>query len=142
MSKLRRALLLASIALAATPAVALAAAAIKGATYTGNTVRGKAAITLKVSKSGKSVTVNAPVAPLYCQGGGGPERQITRAAGISKGGSFSGSIGYEFVLTHKLTARLFFKGKFSGHAVKGTARSEFVLAKSCDGSTTFTAKAK
>jgi len=142
MSKLRRALLPASIALAATPAVALAAAAIKGATYTGSTVRDKAPITLKVSKSGKSVTVNAPVAPLYCEGGGGPERQITRAAGISQGGSFSGSIGYEFVLTHKLTARLFFKGKFSGHAVKGTARSEFVLAKSCDGSTTFTAKAK
>ena len=105
-------------------------------------MQGTAAITLKVSKSGNSVTVNAPRAPLYCEGGGAPERQITKPASISKGGSFSGSIAYEFIFTHKITAKLLFKGKFSGHAVKGTARSEFVLAKGCDGSTTFSAKTK
>jgi hypothetical protein len=77
-----------------------------------------------------------------CEGGGAPERQITKPASISKRGSFSASIAYEFIFTHKITAKLFFKGKFAGHAVKGTARSEFVLAKGCDGSTTFSAKTK
>jgi hypothetical protein len=44
--------------------------------------------------------------------------------------------------THKNTARLIFSGKFSGKTVKGTARSEFLLAKQCSGSTNFTAKGK
>ena len=58
MKSFRRALVLAAIAFAATPALAFGAAAIKGATYRGTTVQGTAAITLKVSKSGNSVTVN------------------------------------------------------------------------------------
>jgi hypothetical protein len=123
-------------------AVALTAKPVKGATYTGTTVHGRAAISLRVSKSGKTVTVNAPFAPLYCEGGGAGTRQITKAATISKGGSFKGSISYEFAPTHKITARLFVNGKFSGRTVKGTARSEFPLAKTCDGSTSFSATAK
>jgi hypothetical protein len=131
-----------AIPLLALTTVALAAGPVKGATYTGTTAHGNAAISLKVSKSGKSVTVNAPSAPIYCQGGGAGTRQITRAATISPSGSFKGSITYEFVPTHRITAHLRFAGKFSGHAVKGTARSEFPLAKQCDGSTSFSAKVK
>jgi hypothetical protein len=130
-----------AILLLALTSVALAGP-VKGATYTGTTSHGNAAISLKVSKSGKSVTVNAPFAAIYCEGGGAGTRQITRAATISPGGSFKGSITYEFVPTHRITAHLRFAGKFSGHAVKGTARSEFPLAKQCDGSTRFSAKVK
>jgi hypothetical protein len=130
------------VLLLATTTVALAAGPVKGGTYTGETVRGKRPITLKVSKSGKSVTVSLTFPPQYCEGGGGGTRQITKAATISNSGSFKASIAYEFAPTHKITARLFLTGKFSGHAVNGTARSEFPLAKQCNGSTRFSAKAK
>jgi hypothetical protein len=130
------------VPLLAITTVALAAGPVKGGTYTGETVHGKRPITLKVSKSGKAVTANVTFPPQYCEGGGGGTRQVTKAATISKSGSFKGSIAYEFVPTHKITAHLFFTGKFSGHAVNGTARSEFPLAKQCNGSTRFSAKAK
>ncbi|MGO9321618.1 MAG: hypothetical protein ACLQBY_12570 [Solirubrobacteraceae bacterium] len=135
------ALTLATGALLAAAAVALAAGPVKGAKYTGATVHGKQPISLKVSGSGKSVTVSVVFAPLYCEGGGTGERQVTKAAAISSSGAFKGSIAYEFTPEHKITAKLFFSGKFSGHSVKGTARSEFLLAKQCDGSTSFSAKA-
>ncbi|MGD0455281.1 MAG: hypothetical protein ABSB69_16970 [Solirubrobacteraceae bacterium] len=128
-------------ALLAAAAVALAAGPVKGAKYTGATVHGKQPISLKVSGSGKSVTVSVVFAPLYCEGGGTGERQITKPAAISSSGAFKGSIAYEFTPEHKVTGKLFFNGKFSGHTVKGTARSEFLLAKQCDGSTSFSAKA-
>ena len=138
----RRLVVLALLVPAAAATVALASGPLKGATYTGTIVHGKAAITLKVAKNGKSVTVNVLSAPLYCQGGGAPERQLTKGAPISKSGSFKGAIAYEFAPTHKITARLYFSGKFSGRTVKGSARSEFTLAHGCNGSTSFTAQAK
>jgi len=145
----RVAVLVALVALATT-AVALAAGPKKGATYSGTTAHGKEPIKLKVSKNGKSVTVSIASAPLYCQGGGGPERQSTEPAPIAKDGSFSGSINYEFVPTHKKTTKLYFTGKFSGKTVKGSARSLFGLSSlqetknlhQCNGSTTFSAKTK
>ena len=140
--QLRSALALALVVSIVPAAVALAASVVKGGTYTGAVVHGKEPISLKVANTGKAVTVNIAIAPLYCEGGGVGTRQITRAAPISKSGSFKGSIAYEFQPTHKTTARLFFSGRFSGRTVKGTARSEFPLAKECDGSTTFSAKAK
>ena len=140
--QLRPALALALVVSIVPAAVALAASAVKGATYKGAVVHSKEPISLKVANNGKAVTVNIAIAPLYCEGGGAGTRQITRAAPISKSGSFKGSIAYEFQPTHKTTARLFFSGRFSGRTVKGTARSEFPLAKECDGSTTFSAKAK
>jgi hypothetical protein len=143
MSKqLRAALALVIVASMAPAAVALGASAVKGATYTGAVARNKEPISLKVSNSGKAVTVSLASAPLYCEGGGAGTRQITKAASISKSGSFKGSIAYEFQPTHRTTARLFFSGRFSGRNVEGTARSEFLLAKQCDGSTTFLAHAK
>jgi hypothetical protein len=137
-----RVLALALLALMASAAVSLASKPLKGATYTGTTAHGKAPITLKVSANGKKVTAHMLSPPLYCQGGGPLERQITKRAAISKSGSFQGSIAYEFKFTHKITSHLFFSGKFSGRTVTGSARSEFALAKMCDGSTSFTAHAK
>jgi hypothetical protein len=150
-SMLRRAAALAASALLLAAAVALAAAPKKGATYVGATAHNDETITFKVSSNGKSVTANVAFPPLYCQGGSGPTRQVTKPASIGKSGSFSGSIGYEFIETHKITARLYFKGKFVSTALTGTARSEFGVGASpqakksladCDGSTAFTAVAK
>jgi hypothetical protein len=151
MSKqLRWVVSLAAIALLLGAAVALAAGPKKGATYTGATARGKEPIALKVSPSGKAVTVSVQFAPLYCEGGGAGTRQITKPATIAKDGSFKGSITYEFTPTHQKTNKLYFSGKFSGKSVKGSARSEFGLVsaearsklKQCDGSTSFSAKTK
>jgi hypothetical protein len=57
-------------------------------------------IKLKVAKCGKSVTVSVERPPLYCEGGGVGGRQITKSATISRGGSFSATIIYEFPPTH------------------------------------------
>jgi hypothetical protein len=146
---LRRALGLAGLALILTAAVALAGVK-KGATYTGTLEHAKQPIALKVSQNGKSVAVSVQFAPLYCEGGGGGEKQISKPAKIAKDGSFSASILYEFVPTHAKTTKLYVKGKFNGKSAKGTARSEFGLASpqaakelaKCNGSTTFTAKTK
>jgi hypothetical protein len=145
-----RALSLAGLLALAFAVVAFAAGPKKGATYTGKTVQNKEPITLKVSKNGKAVTVGILSAPLYCEGGGAGERQITKPATIGKDGSFKGTIVYEFVPTHAKTTKLYFSGKFSGKSVKGTARSEFGLVspsaskelQKCDGSTPFSAKTK
>ncbi|HTZ86678.1 MAG TPA: hypothetical protein VMB05_08430 [Solirubrobacteraceae bacterium] len=150
MSSLRRAALLAAIALLSCATLALAAGPKKGATYAGTTVQAKEPITLKVAKNGKSVTASVQFAPLYCEGGGAGERQITKPASIAKDGSFKGTILYEFVPTHAKTSKLYFQGKFSGKSVKGTARSEFGLASpqaakelaKCNGSTAFSATTK
>jgi hypothetical protein len=131
-------------------AVATAAGPKKGATYSGTIAQGHTAITLKVSANGKSVTANVPAAPLYCQGGGGPERLITKPAAIGKDGSFKGTITYEFTPSHKDTTKLYFSGKFSGKSVTGRARSEFGLLSpearknlaQCNGSASFSAKTK
>jgi hypothetical protein len=141
---------LALLALLATAAVALAAGPKKGATYTGATVQNKEPITLKVSSSGRTVRASVVSAPLYCEGGGGGERQITKPATISKSGRFSATIAYEFIPTHKVVTKLYISGRFSGKTVKGSARSEFGLLnaaalrnlKQCDGSTSFTARTR
>jgi hypothetical protein len=138
------------LALLATAAVALAAGPKKGATYTGATVRGKEPITLKVSSSGRAVTASVVFPPLYCEGGGGGTRQITKPAAISKSGGFSATIAYEFIPAHKVVTKLYVSGRFSGKTVKGSARSEFGLLsaealrslKRCDGSTSFAARTK
>ncbi len=144
---LRRVVSVAIVITVLCAAVALAAGVKKGATYTGSTVQNKEPITLKVAKTGKTVTLNVLFAPLYCQGGGAGERQITKPVPIAKDGSFKGEITYEFTPTHAKTTRLYIVGKFSGKKVKGTARSEFGLInaqahanlKQCDGSTSFSA---
>ena len=139
--QLRRALVVLPAMVIAMSSVALAAGPVKGGTYKGVTAHGKEAISLKVSASGKTVTVHVPSPPAYCAGGGGTALEITKAAAISSSGSFKGSIAYEFVPFHKTVVKLFFNGKFSGRKVTGTARSEFPFSKQCNGSTSFSAKA-
>jgi hypothetical protein len=143
---------LALVALLLSAAVALAASPKKGGAYVGTLARGSETITLSVAKSGKLVAMKAAYPPLYCQGGGGPTKQISKPAQIAGNGSFSGSIGYEFTITHKITSRLYFKGKFiSKKVVTGSARSEFGVGATpqarksladCNGTTAFTAVAK
>ena len=133
-----------AMAVLAWGAVALASGPIKGRTYTGALAHGHVKIVLKVSKSGRSVLVTAPFAPLYCEGGGPGARAITHAVPITANGRFKGTIAYEFVATHAKLSRLIFSGRFSGRSVTGVGRSELLLAvlKHCEGSTTFSAKAK
>jgi hypothetical protein len=118
-------------------AVALAAGPVKNAVYVG-TLKGEL-ITLKVSKSGKSVKIEDPFPPAYCQGGSAGVRQISNPAAISSSGSFSDTIAYEFVPTKKKTSTLTFTGKFSGRTVSGKAHSHFLLAMGCDGTSSFSA---
>lgn len=138
--RLPRILALVLVAMTATTAVALALEKpVKGGLYTG-TLRSES-ISFKVARNGKSVKINAPFPPLYCQGGGAGERQISKPAKISSQGTFSGKITYEFAPTHKKTATLTFKGKFAGLFLNGSAKSHFLLAKGCDGSLNFVATA-
>jgi hypothetical protein len=139
--QLRRALLFAPVIVIATGAVALAAGPVRGGTYRGTTAHGRDAISLKVSGNGRSVKVSVPNPPGYSVGCGGPTVASTRAAGISGGGSFSGSISYEFPLFRRTVVKVFFSGRFSGRSVKGTVRSQFTYSKACSGSTSFSAKA-
>jgi hypothetical protein len=143
MSKqLRRVLVLVPVIVIASGAVALAAGPVRGGTYSGSTAHGRDAVSLKVARNGRSVTVSVPTPPGYSSGCGGPTVQKTKAAGISRGGSFSGSISYEFPLTRSIVIRVAFSGKFSGRKVKGSVRSEYVYSKACSGSTSFSATAK
>lgn len=136
--RLRLIVALTVLILAATTAVGLAAKPEKGKTYTGDTAHEQLSVTVKVSSNGKTATVNIPDAPLYCQGGGGPVQQVTKPAKISSGGSFSGTIGYQF--EGKIAYKVTFKGKFATKTVvSGSVRSEYKSA-SCNGSTAFTAE--
>jgi hypothetical protein len=120
--------------------LAVAAQPLKGKTYKGVTAHGKLPVTLTVAANGKTVKASIPFAPLYCEGGGGPVKQATKSAAISRDGSFKGSVGYLF------GGKTAYKVSFSGRFVKrklatGTVRSEY-STKSCSGSTTFSASTK
>lgn len=117
---------------------ALAGKPVKGATYTGVTTHEKDTVTLKVAPNGKSVSVSVPTLPLYCQGGGPPEVQVTQPARISSSGAFSGKITYKF--HGKVSFKASFSGKFAAAKATGTLHSEYKTA-ACSGSTSFTAKA-
>jgi hypothetical protein len=139
--QLRRVLVFVPVIVIASGAVALAAGPVRGGTYRGNTAHGRDAVTLKVSRNGRSVTVSVPSPPGYSSGCGGVAVQKTRAAGISGRGTFSGSISYEFPLTGTIVVKLSFSGKFSGRKVKGSVRSQYVYSKACSGTTSFSATA-
>jgi hypothetical protein len=140
-SALLRALIgaLALVAVLALAAAALAAHPKKGRIFAGLTAHEKVSVILTVSKNGRTVTVSVPDAPLYCQGGGPPTKQVTKPAVISNGGSFSGSIAYQ--LQGKTAYKVSFGGKFTKPTVAiGNVRSEYQHAPQCSGSTSFTAK--
>ena len=123
--------------------IGLAGALKKGGTYSGTTVRDKQPISLKVSRSGKTVTTSIAFAPQFCENGGAVgSLQLTKPATISKSGSFQAKITYEFTPTHAIIATLTISGKFSGKSVTGRTTSAFTSAKQCNGTTSFSAKAK
>ena len=81
--------------------------------------------------------MNLPIAPLYCQGGGGPVKQSTKPATVSSKGSFAGTIDYIF--EGKVAYKVTFSGYFATRKVaSGKIHSEYKI-KSCNGTTTFTA---
>lgn len=143
-TRLRSVLAIAVAGALATASMALAAGPIKGRTYTGTLAHGPVRIVLKVAKSGRSVLVSAPYAPIYCGPGAAGGRGLTHAVAISARGKFSATITYELKTGHVKLSTLSITGRFSGPKVTGTGRTEFLPAvlAHCDGSTTFSAKAK
>jgi hypothetical protein len=138
--KLATTVLIVAVALAATSTgLALAARPFKSRAYAGTTAKEKLSVLFTVSANGKTVHASIPVVPLYCQGGGPPETQVTKPATIHPDGSFSGSIVYKF--QGKTSFKATFSGKFVKRGkIRGKVRSEFSpQAKGCSGTTTFTA---
>ena len=122
---------------------ALAAGPLAGATYKGEATHGKEnayKISLKVAASGKTVKVTVNPPPIPCDVGVPVDAIITKAAAISKGGSFTQSITYVFNPEPAVPVKLVFAGKFSGKSVAGTMKNE--TGGECDATWKFSAKAK
>jgi hypothetical protein len=145
---LRRVLVLTSIALIATAAVA-AGESVKTAPAKGATYRGlvhSETISIKVASNGKTAKVSLPIAPGFCQGGSGPQKQSSKPGAISKGGVLIVKIGYSAVGGHTTFATATVKGNFftfgkSTPVFQGTVKSSFAAAGSreCDGQESFEA---
>jgi hypothetical protein len=153
--RLRPALGLTLLLTLAGSVAAFAAGPLKGRTYEGRTqasgvssegltqrLRVTGPITLRVSRSGGSVTVHfASSSPiLYCNTSKPLYGQTTKPARISGSGTFRASVGERFAagpgpppIVQVVT------GRFSGRTVKGTVRTE---AGECGGTTSFTATAR
>lgn len=124
-------------------AVALAAGPLAGATYKGEATQGKEnvyKISLKVATSAKTVKVTVNPPPHPCDVGLPVHAIVTKAAAISKGGSFKQSITYKFDPEPSVPVKLVFAGKFSGKSVAGTMKNE--TGGECDATWKFSAKAK
>jgi hypothetical protein len=124
----------------AAPAAAAAAGPVKGARYTGLTARGSDTVTLKVARTGRSVSVSIPAAPVFCARPAVVQIQKSTPARISKKGTFKGTIAYEGLFTTGVTAKVYYQGRFNGKRATGTVRSEFLQVTGCNGSTSFAAK--
>jgi hypothetical protein len=148
--KFRGALALAAILVVAAVATASATSVkltpVKGATYAG-TLRDET-ITVKVAANGRAATVKLPTIPAYCPSGSGPEKQSTKPATISKGGSLTAKISYSSAIgsDHATFGTVTVQGHFytfagSKPVFDGTARSSFVPAgdKACEGQESFEA---
>ncbi|HTA35214.1 MAG TPA: hypothetical protein VK761_00760 [Solirubrobacteraceae bacterium] len=137
-SSVRRAALLAAVALLLGASAALAASvkvgAVKGAKYAG-TVRDEA-VTVTVAANGKSAKVSIPFAPAFCQGGGGGEVQHTQSAPV-KGGELTAKISYTVEHSSRVFATVTIKGTFMNSNFDGQLKSSFTPAKECDGQESF-----
>ncbi len=142
--------LLATIAVIAIAGTALGASVklgpVKGASYAG--VVHDETITIKVAANGKTAKVSLPGAPAFCQGGSGPEKQSSKAAKVSKGGSLTAKISYSSTTgaSHSVFATVTVKGNFDTFAgskpvFDGTVKTSFRAAgaKSCNGQESFQA---
>jgi hypothetical protein len=139
MRGVRYATALTAVASLVAATAAVAAKPVKGATYTGTISHGSLPITLKVSANGKSVNVNVRTPPLFCQGGGGGTTQSTKAATITRGGTFNAKISYLFhgkvVFSAKVT------GKFGpGRSESGKITAVYKTA-SCSGTSSYSTHA-
>jgi hypothetical protein len=143
------------VALAALGSLALAAAAfaasapVKGATYSGRLNPGHGLpisdgtpIALKVSASGKKVTVQMESFPLFCEGGGPPQIIKFKPAAITNGRfAATGTETAEAKFGGGLTATATVNGKFvTGGRAKGSFEDKFTKAPTCGGKTTYRAK--
>jgi len=139
-SSIRKAALLAAVAVLLAASAALAASvkvgAIKGAKYAG-TVH-DATVTVTVAANGKSAKVSVPFAPAFCQGGGGGEVQHTQSAPV-KGGMLTAKISYTVEHSSHVFATVTIKGTFLGSNFDGQLKSSFTPAKACDGQESFAA---
>lgn len=142
--QLRRALILVPIGLSVPVAAALGTKVhvgpVKGVIYVG-TVRNEL-IALKVAKSGKTARVSLPIAPAFCQGGSGAEQQQSKSSTIAKSGSFTTKISYLVRPTNRRFATVTVSGYFYGSVFRGTVKSSFTPASSCDGQESFQAKVR
>jgi len=134
-------------------AVALAAGPLRGKTYTGGVpstgveshghhVRTHASgdITLHVSSNGRSVSVHFTGAPVfYCVTQQQIHVQTTKAASITRSGSFKASVGERFAAGPGPPAIVqVISGQFSGGSVRGSIRTQ---AAECSGVASFSASA-
>jgi hypothetical protein len=142
--------LLTTIAVIAIGGTALGASVklgpVKGASYAG--VVHDETITIKVAANGKTAKVSLPGAPAFCQGGSGPEKQSSKAAKVSKGGSLTAKISYSSTTgaSHSVFATVTVKGNFDTFAgskpvFDGTVKTSFRAAgsESCNGQESFQA---
>ncbi len=154
MNRPRNSFAIALLLALACSATALAATSLKGKTYQGGvpswgTSEGhrirthtSGNIMLAVAGNGRSVTVrfssSSPV--LYCVSSERLHVQSTKPASVASNGTFRATIAQRYkagsgpsAITQVIT------GRFSGHTVKGTIRTE--AGEYCSGSASFTATA-
>ncbi len=112
---------------------------LAGGRYEGTTSRASSALTLKVARSGRSVTLSLPILPTYCATPGHVLIQHVAPARISTRGAFTATVSYEGLFTSGLVARGYVKGRFNGRHAAGTVRSEFLQVEGCDGTSAFSA---
>jgi hypothetical protein len=153
LGRISRVLAIVACAALAIPAIGAASGALKGRTYTGTTSsEGKetegnprtvasVGISLRVSHDGKSVTVrflsSRPI--IYCGSKLTIYSQVTKAVRISSSGTFRVRVGEKFSAgTGETALSQVVSGRFSGHSVKGTIRTE---PPECGGTTAFSAHA-
>lgn len=146
MRRVKRARPIAALAVAMTAAAPAWGAAppakpLAGGRYAGATSHAASALTLKVSRNRRSVTLSLPILPTYCATPGHVLIQHTSAARISTRGAFTATISYEGLFTSGLLAKGYVKGRFNGRHATGTVRSEFLKLEGCNGSSPFSALA-
>ncbi|HXD53385.1 MAG TPA: hypothetical protein VN618_01395 [Solirubrobacteraceae bacterium] len=114
---------------------------LAGARYEGTTSHASSALTLKVARSGRTVTFSLPILPTYCATPGHVLIQHTIPARISARGAFTATITYDGLFTSGTVAKGYVKGRFNGRRATGTVRSEYLQVQGCDGSSAFSASA-
>ena len=136
------------VLIAALAGSANAANPAKGKTYSGSMKLPMASnvtfpISFQVSKNGKKVgNFSLPNGyPIYCQGGGFGEAQKATAK-VSSKGTFTAKLPIYFAPSHEHQGFVKVTGKFGKKKQEsGKVITEFSTSESCNGTSTYTAKA-